>query len=663
MKERKWNIPEAVPVPKQLLRAGCTPLLAVVLASRGIVTGEQARAFLYDGPPRLEDPFLLADMDAAVTRIRRAVDKNEIVAVYGDYDVDGITAACLLTEYLRDLGLRVHTYIPDRLEEGYGVNTGAIDRLLARGVTLIVTVDCGITAVREAAYAAERGVDMIVTDHHECQAELPAAVAVVDPKRTDGPAAGRTLAGVGVAFKLACALSGDSRAMLERFCDLAAVGTVADVMPLTGENRAIVRAGLERLRTGPRPGLAALMDQAGVNTARLGASTVGFTLAPRINAAGRLGRVRCAEELVLERDPDRAARLAEELCDMNRQRQQLEAAIWDEAAEMLAGRTVDGPIVLAREGWHQGVVGIVASRLSETYQVPTVMISLDGDKGKGSCRSWGGFNLFDALAACGEHLDSFGGHALAAGLNLRRENIPAFRDALRAYYLAHPPDGEEGLTPDLTVTGPELLTMGCVESLEAMEPYGSGNQRPTLCMTDAALADVTAIGGGKHLRLTLEKFGQRYECVWFGKRAADLDLTAGQEVDAAFFPQISEHRGRRSVQLLMVDMRRTDLEGLCRHILERGGPCGQSMTRPELVRLWRALESRCPCRVKLSRLSELDGRLHPAQAAMGLRVLSELGLAAVSLSGQDVDIRLIAWTDKTELDRSPTWKARPGKGT
>ncbi len=662
MKERIWNIPEAATVPEQLLQAGCTPLLAAVLAVRGVVTAEGARVFLEAGTQEPEDPFLLPDMDAAVRRIRRAVDRGETVAVYGDYDVDGITATCLLTEYLRGEGVRVLRYIPDRLAEGYGVNTGAIDVLRARGAGLIITVDCGITAVRETAYAAERGVDMIITDHHECQAELPAAVAVVDPKRADGPETGRALAGVGVAFKLACALSGDSGAMLDRFADLVAVGTVADVMPLVGENRAIVKAGLKKLRAAPRPGLAALMELAGVNTARLGANTVGFTLAPRINAAGRLGQVDCAADLVLEDDPVRAYRLAEELCDMNRRRQQLEAAIWDEAAEMLAGQTVDGPIVLAREGWHQGVVGIVASRLAEAYQVPTVMISLDGDKGKGSCRSWGGFNLFDALDACGEHLESFGGHALAAGLNLRREDIPSFRAALREYYLAHPPAGEEGLTPDLLVADPALLTMECVESLELLEPFGSGNQRPTLCMTDALLADVTPIGGGKHLRLTLEKFGRRYECVWFGRRLADLGAAAGQEVDAAFFPQISEHRGRRSVQLLIADMRPTDLEALCRHILESGGCAGLRLTRQELVRLWRALEDRCPCKVRLSRLSGLDGSLRPARIAMGLRVLSELGLATVRLDGENVDLALVAWTEKTDLDRSPTWKAQFGDG-
>ena len=658
MKERTWNIPGPAAVPQALLRAGCTPLLAAVLACRGIVTADEAKAFLDDGPPKLDDPFLLADMDAAVRRIRRAKDQNETIAVYGDYDVDGITATCLLTEYLRSAGMTVRSYIPDRLEEGYGVNTGAIDRLRDQGVTLIVTVDCGITAVDEAAYAAEHGVDMIITDHHECQAALPPAAAVVDPKRTDGGGVGRALAGVGVAFKLVCALDGDGPAVLDRFADLVAVGTIADVMPLTGENRAIVKEGLKKLRTAPRPGLAALMEATCVNAERLGASTVGYTLAPRINAAGRLGKVQCAAELMLEQDPDRARALAEDLCEMNRQRQQLEAAIWDEAAEMLAGQSDGAPIVLAREGWHQGVIGIVASRLSEHYQVPTVMVSLDGDKGKGSCRSWGGFNLFDALAACEEHLDSFGGHALAAGLNLRRENIGPFREALAAYYATHPPIGEEGLSPDLLVTDPALLTMACVESLETLEPYGTGNQRPTLCMTDAVLADVTPIGGGKHLRLSLEKFGQRYECVWFGKRLADLGLTAGQEVDAAFFPQISEHRGRRSVQLLMVDMRRADLEGLCRHILDRGGPCGCRLSRPELVRLWRALEGRCPCRVRLSRLSELDGRLRPAQIAMGLRVLSELDLTAIRTDGPDVEIRLVAWTDKTELDRSPTWRAQ-----
>ncbi len=658
MKERTWNTPGELRLPEELLRAGCTPLLAAVLAARGVVTAAEARAFLDDGPFEPEDPFLLPDMAAAADRIRLAADRDETVAVYGDYDVDGITATCLLTEYLRSAGMRVEKYIPDRLEEGYGVNTAAIGRLKERGVTLIVTVDCGITAVAETAYAAGLGVDMIITDHHECQAELPGAVAVVDPKRPGCGCPNKDLAGVGVAFKLVCALSGDGPAMLERYADLVAVGTIADVMPLLGENRRIVQAGLEKLRAAPRPGLAALMEAAGVEPGRLGANTVGFTLAPRINAAGRLGRVDRAAELVLEQDPDRAARLAAELCDMNRRRQQLEADIWDEVADMLAGQTVTAPIVLAREGWHQGVIGIAASRLAEAYQVPTVMISLDGDRGKGSCRSWGGFNLFDALAACGEHLESFGGHALAAGLNLRRESIGPFREALKEYYLTHIPEGEAAIAPDLTVDSASLLTMECVESLGRLEPFGSGNPRPILAISDAVLTDVTAIGGGRHVRLTLEKFGQRYECVWFSRRAEDLPAAAGERVDAIFFPQISEFRGRRSVQLLMEGLRRTDLEELCLGILQGGSFGDHRLDRRELAGLWRSLTGKCPCRLRLSRLSQLEPRLHPAQIALGLRVLSELDLASVRPDGPDVDVMLIAWDEKTDLNNSPTWRAQ-----
>ena len=660
MKEKAWNIPQPPVIPAELLRAGCTPLLAAVLAARGIETEAEARAYLAPDAVLPERTTPLQGMDGTVARLRQARDGGQTVAVYGDYDVDGITATCLLADCLTRYGIHTLTYIPDRLEEGYGVNTGAIRRLRELGVDLIVTVDCGITAVAETEYARSLGVDMIITDHHECQQELPAAVAVVDPKQSDRSGLDRDLAGVGVAFRLACALTGDSRAALERYADLVAVGTIADVMPLTGENRQIVKKGLGMLRTAPRPGLAALMELSGVNTARLGANAVGFTLAPRINAAGRLGRVQDAAELVMENDPDRAMALAESLCDMNRQRQALEAEIWDQAADMLAGFPPGKPIVLAREGWHQGVIGIVASRLTEAYQVPAIMISLEGDRGKGSCRSWGGFNLFDALAACEDRLESFGGHALAAGLNIRSADVDGFRQALWAYYDAHPPLGEESLDPDVLVTDPALLSMECVASLEAMEPCGNANPRPLLCMTDALLTMVTPIGGGRHVRLQLEKAGQRYDCVWFSKSAEDLGAGPGDRVDAVFFPQVSEFRGRRSVQLMMTALRRTDLAALCGSILAGGSLGDHRLSRAGLAGLWRNLSAQCPCQTRLSRLGRLDGRLHPAQIALGLRVLQELGLANISRHGEDVQIMLVAWQDKTDLDLSPTWRQQNG---
>jgi single-stranded-DNA-specific exonuclease len=660
MKHTVWNIPPAVPIPEELMRAGYTPLLSAVLARRDITTAEAAAAFLDGGPCALEDPLRMTDMAAAVQRISLACQRKEKAAVYGDYDVDGITSACLLTEYLRGIGLDTEMYIPDRLEEGYGLNNGAVKRLHDKHVTLIITVDCGVTAVEETEYARSLGVDMIITDHHECQAELPHAVAVVDPKRPECAYQNRNLAGVGVAFKLACALSGDEDKMLRQFADLVAVGTVADVMPLVGENRYMVKVGLQKLKERPRPGLAALMDEAGLQRNRLGASSIGFTLAPRINAAGRLGLVKRAADLMLAQSAASAAALAAELCDMNRQRQSLEAEIWEQAAQMLDGQMPQGPIVLAGEGWHQGVIGIAASRLSETYSVPAVMISLDGDKGKGSCRSYGGFNLFDALSSCEELLDGFGGHALAAGLNIPRENIGAFREALRNYYVNHTPQVDETLSPDVLIDSKELLTMECVDSLEALEPCGSGNPRPTFCMMEARLVSVTPIGGGKHVRLRLEKFGQGYDCVWFSHRANELGVSVGDRVDVVFFPQISEFRGRRTVQLLVQEMRRADTSELCRRILSGEDVTRLYLNRGELVRIWRSLVQLCPLHVSLRRLGMIEPRLHPAKIALGLRVLWEVGLVELHPLDHDMSIMLTKKEEKADLTQSASWQKYHG---
>ena len=659
MKEKVWNLPPKATIPEELLRAGCTPLLAAVLASRGLCTVAEADAFLDSGPDTLSDPLLMADIMPAIGRITRAVQQKEKVAVYGDYDVDGITSACLLTEYLQGIGLNTKIYIPDRLGEGYGLNTGAIEHLRDQGVTLIITVDCGVTAVEETDFAASIGVDMVITDHHECRDILPNAVAVVDPKRPDCPYPSRDLAGVGVAFKLVCAMDGSSERMLERFSDLVTVGTIADVMPLTGENRRIVRAGLEKLRTNPRPGLAALIIESGAGDKRLNASTIGFSLAPRINAAGRLGRVAHAAELMMEQNPSRAMRLATELCDMNRERQRLETEAWEQALDMLGGTPPTDPIILSGEGWHQGVIGIAASRLAEAYCLPSIMISLNGDMGKGSCRSYGGFNLFDALSACGDLLESYGGHMLAAGLNIRRENIPAFREAFSAYYAEHIPDGIEGLSPDVIVDRADFLTMNAIRSLEQLEPCGNGNPRPCLCMLRARLTAVTPIGGGKHLRLTVQRFNNSYDCVWFSHGLRDLAAEVGDWVDLIFFPQISEFRGRRSVQLLMEDLRPADCRDLWAEA--QAGCCepeGFCLTRDILGRLWRRLEEEpVELTVNLKTLSRLDNRLYPTQLVEGLHVLEEVGLlTAERLPDDRLRLRRDTTGKKADLTASPTWR-------
>ena len=659
MRYASWNIPDIAAAPPQLLAAGYSPLLGAVLHCKGLDDPAEAEAYLRCGQEVLSDPMEMADMPAAVRRLRRAIEEKEHVAVYGDYDVDGITSASMLTEWLRGKGLQTELYIPDRIGEGYGLNGSAIESLYRSGVRLLVTVDCGVTALAEAEAAASLGMDMIITDHHECQPELPNCCAVVDPKRPDCPGC-MTLAGVGVAFKLMCAVDGEVAALLENWSDLVAIGTIADVMPLTGENRYIVRCGLRSISERPRPGLAALLEESGVVKKPLHATTVGFTLAPRLNAAGRLGRAELAAELLLCRDAARCTALARELCALNRERQLVEQEIWQEASAMLAAEPPQGPIVLAREGWHQGVVGIATSRLTEAWSLPAVMICLDGDKGKGSCRSFGGFNLFEALSACADTLESYGGHALAAGLNIKKENIPAFREALARYYEAHPPCRERILQIDLHIGDGRMMDFGSIEDLELLEPCGSGNPRPTCCLTNAVLESVTPTGGGKHLRLRLKKFDRSFSCIYFSATEETLGAQAGDYVDAAFSPQINEYRGHRNVQLVIEDLRRTDPMPLCRALLRGEIPAGteKALILPEranFVALWNRLKRMGgavsgPAEPTLRMLA--DGA-HPALVSACLAVFAQTGLAQIRLLGGELELELNFASAKADLERAP----------
>ncbi len=658
----RWDIPDKGPeIPQSLVRAGCTPLLAALLALRGIDSADKAERFLNGGAEELCDPMLLPDMGRAAGRLRLAIERRESVVVFGDYDVDGITSACLVTLYLRSKGLKCEPYIPDRLEEGYGLNMAAIDAIKARGAALIVTVDCGITAREEAEHAAALGIDMVRTDHHECgSGALPRAGAVVDPKRPGSLYPNPGLAGVGVAFKLLSAVEGDAEALLSRYADLIAAGTVADVMPLTGENRYIVRRGLDMLEHPSRPGIKALLSESGAASRRINAATIGFTLAPRLNAAGRLGCTEAAVRLLLTTDERDAELCAAELCRLNRERQELEQEIWEQAHEMLKNSPPRGPIVLASEGWHQGVIGIAASKLAEEFSLPAVMICLSGESGKGSCRSFGGFNLFDALSACSQYLEGFGGHALAAGLSIKRENVDAFRDALGEYYRNSPPPEPAVLECDLRIDDPSLLTMDCVASLEKLEPYGAGNARPTLCIADALLERVTPIGGGRHLRLRISKGGASFDAVMFSRREEELHARSGDRVDAAFFPQINEYHGVRSVQLLMTELRQADTLPLCREILDHGelepwegsDLCPQ---RSDFVQVWRWLERRGgSAEGELADIARWrPGGMHPAKLLLCLRVMRDEGLVAAAFSGSTLKIKALHREGKADLDSHP----------
>ncbi len=540
-----------------LCRGGVNPLSAVVLASRGVSDMETVRRFLDDGLTALSDPMDMIDMDKAAARVARAIEEREHVAVYGDYDVDGITASSMVAEYLRGYGLVCDIYIPERLEEGYGVRSAALDAVRSQGVTLVITVDCGITAVEEARHARDIGLDLVITDHHECVGALPEAVAAVDPKRPDCPSVSKGLAGVGVAFKLICAVEGPGReeALLERFSDLVATGTVADVMPVTGENRVLIKRGLERMALGLRPGLRELRAAAGQEGKAPSVSNVGFALAPRINAAGRLGSTDVAVELLLTDDSRRAAELAARLCDMNRERQRIEGEMFEEALHMLETDPPEGrPIVLASDAWHQGVCGIVASRLSERFGLPAVMICLKDGVGRGSCRSVEGFNLFDALSACQDTLLGFGGHEMAAGLTVRAERVGDLRRALGERYAAlELKEAQRTLTIDLEVVKPELLSLRNVEALEELEPYGPGNPQPVLCMRDVTVENAAALSEGRHTKLWASLHGQVFEAVFFGRSPEELGVRVGERAHIAFTPQINDFRGRRSVQLCLTD--------------------------------------------------------------------------------------------------------------
>ncbi len=657
-----------------LQQAGYSPLTARVLCSRGCCDPEAARQFLSASEP-LPEPMRLRDMDKAASRLREALRRGEKIAVFGDYDVDGITATCLMTEFLRSQGGQVVSYIPGRIEEGYGLNEPAILALRDQGVTLLVSVDCGITADREARYCGELGMDLIITDHHECKDELPQALAVVDPHRKDDDYPHHELAGVGVAFKLAAAIVGSQSAILDRFSDLLCLGTVADVMPLTGENRVFVVKGLRSLTENPRPGIAALMAECGCEGQPVTASTIGYTLAPRINAAGRMGQVELAVELFLTQDPVRAQKLARSLCALNRQRQDVEAEIYREAVALLRGEKSPHAIVLAGESWHQGVVGIVASRLAEEYGCPTYLICLDGDRGKASSRSYGGFNLFASLERLSGLLESYGGHELAAGFTIGRSEIAPFKKAVQELARDFVASGQQkaALEIDCAVE-PELLTGENIEALEQLEPCGAGCPKPVFAMDGLQVEQLSEVGGGKHLRLRLSRDGMSFSAIFFSTTALRCGISQGDRVEVAFNPRINEYRGCRTVQLNLVDIRpeqpSRDSYDCDRRLYQRfaaGQPVSPQEaalllpSRVDFSAVWRYLAANaherrlqedfaCLSR-KISRVSGIS--FGPGRLRICLDVFRERGLLSFESSRGQVQILLSDRSGKVDLNQSP----------
>ena len=653
-----------------LVQGGYAPLTAMVLSARGIMNPKQAQAYLGCDAP-LHDPFLMKDMDLAAGRVGLAMTRGEKIAIFGDYDVDGITATCLLTSFLRRHGADVVSYIPGRLEEGYGLNPIAIHQLHEEGVNLIVTVDCGITAVEEARLCRELGMDLVITDHHECKEILPEAVAVVDPHRPDGGYPHKNLSGVGVAFKLAAALSGDQEEVLAEYADMVCLGTVADVMLLQGENRVFVDRGLQSLRRTARPGVAALMQEAGCTPENITASSIGFMLAPRINAAGRMGKIDLAVDLFLTDDPVRGTQLAKALCDLNRQRQAVESEIYDQAISMLPqGRTPEA-IVLAEETWHQGVVGIVASRIAEEYCCPTFLICLDGDHGKASSRSFGGFNLFSSLRELSGLLESYGGHELAAGFTISRSQIPAFRSRICQIASTYYSDDTPRTVLDIDCAiQPELLTLSGIDSLSVLEPCGNGCPKPVLMMKNLTVDRINPVGGGRHMRLRLRSGRYLLNAIYFSATAESASIRLGDVVDVAFNPQVNEFRGERNVQMNIIDIRPSctaeaspEMSGY--HALHRQQLTAElaDMLLPDratLALVWRYLSAgggtvtespMCLCR-KIVRWS--GAPLSLGKMLTCLDIFSDVGLLETHRLHKNLTIRLTPGDEKADLNRSRT---------
>ncbi|MDQ0231515.1 single-stranded-DNA-specific exonuclease RecJ [Metabacillus malikii] len=535
-----------------------TPLVASLLVNRGITSNDEAREFLQAGLKSFHDPFLLKDMDKAVSRIKQAIEKNEMILIYGDYDADGVSSTTVLITTLRELGANVEFYIPNRFTEGYGPNEAAFRFAHDNGFSLIITVDTGIAAVHEASIAKELGMDLIITDHHEPGPVLPDAIAIIHPKQPDCPYPFKELAGVGVAFKLSHALLGE---LPTNLLEIAAIGTIADLVSLHGENRVIAKLGLKQMQSTNRVGLKALLKIAKVESNAINEETIGFAIAPRINAVGRLQSADPAVDLLLSEDEDEALYIAEEIDSLNKERQKLVNSMTEEAvAEVETNYPIDEypVLVIAKEDWNAGVVGIVASRLVEKYYRPTIVLSIDREKGiaKGSARSIAGFDLFANLSTCREILPHFGGHPMAAGMTLNIDDVDELRN--RLVQLAKQQLSDADFIPITNVDvccKLEDISIEAIEEMNKLAPFGMHNPKPVIQLEDVKLANIRKIGSEQnHLKLVLEQEDLQLDSVGFGLGHIHDELSPSITLSAIGELSINEWNNFRKPQLMLQDV-------------------------------------------------------------------------------------------------------------
>lgn len=562
-----WNIgvPDENLVKLIASQTNISDFLAKLVVSKGFSDIENVKNYIDSNAEMLHDPFLMPDMEKAVERIEKAISGNEKILIYGDYDVDGVTSVALLLLYLRDKGVKAQYYIPERVNEGYGLNNIAINKFKDDGVTLIITVDSGITASEEVNYAKENGIDVVITDHHECREEMPSAVAVVNPHRPNSKYPFEELAGVGVVFKLVCALEKNKNIdkLCKKYCDIVALGTVADVMPIIGENRIIVKLGLDRLQETSNVGLKALISAAfsekhSTKNRKLTSSSISFGLAPRINAAGRIGDVNKAVNLLITDNPEEARNIADYLCSVNRERQLIENDIFEQALFQIDSTDKydnDKIIVLTSDSWHLGVIGIVASKITDKFGLPSILISFDGETGKGSGRSVKGFNINEAISQCKDLLVKYGGHELAAGLTVSRDNIDKFRTKINEYASGNFDFDHIStyINADFELKPKDISIQNALEILK-LEPYGLRNEEPIFYMKDVCINEIYPIGEGKHIKIILEKDGTLMTAVYFGMTKDRFPFFEGMKADLMFNLGYNDFRGCMTPQMIIKDV-------------------------------------------------------------------------------------------------------------
>ena len=663
MLRRKWQFRELdVDTAKRIATEyNIGTFAALILLARGFTDRFEIDEFL-STEPELADPYELLDMSKAVERVRRAVDDFERIAVFGDYDCDGVTSTALVYDYLSEIGADAIYHIPSR-KDGFGMNFDAIDIVKEQGVTLIITVDNGIAACDEIAYAKKLGIDVVVTDHHLQSDTLPDAVAVINPQRKDSPVAFKELAGVGVAYKFICALSGKTtEELLDKYADLVAIGTVADVMPLVFDNRAVVRAGARMIKKNTRSGIKALLKAAGAAEREITASTIAYIIAPRINAAGRMGDSGRAVTLLLETDEERANTLAAEICDDNTKRQKIEADIFNEAIKTIEkeGLANDRVIVVAGENWQHGIIGIAASRLVSKYGRPVIILSKDGGSAGGSGRSIAGFDLYEAISNAAQHLQRFGGHTLAAGLSVDSEKIDDFRkDLLEFAKEKYPimPFPELAIDCELAV---KQLDLDIPRALACLEPYGAGNKTPVFALCGMRVERFSGMSNDKHLCIYFSKDDLAFRAVMFGKSPDDFEFESGMIVDIAVTLEENLWQGNESLSVKLEDIRVSGCDDALLTSLRDYESFKRGESTHEDISLLLPTREEAGCvynevkRARFGRITAdmlvniLSARVMPAKVLVSLDALCQLGVLLYDRTHYSLNER----TEKSDFNSS-----------